>query len=86
MPHQSCSSNSAIRVSNLDLTDRGQPFHRTAPTKDQVLVPETLLKKRKSQEKAREQRSAEIEKRKKVCHIHNQYDSMFCDDTYHYCD
>jgi hypothetical protein len=36
------------------------------PTKDQILVPETLLKKRKSQEKAREQRTAEIEKRKKV--------------------
>merc|ERR1712000_205522 len=38
----------------------------TVPTQDQVLVPETLLKKRKSQEKAREQRSAEIEKRKKA--------------------
>ena len=41
-------------------------LHRTVPTKDQVLVPETLLKKRKSQEKARAERSAEIEKRKKV--------------------
>jgi len=30
------------------------------------LVPETLLKKRKSQEKAREERSAELEKKKKV--------------------
>jgi len=40
--------------------------YRTVPTKDQVLVPETLLKKRKSQEKAREQRNADIEKRKKV--------------------
>jgi len=39
---------------------------RTVPTKDQVLVPETLLKKRKSQEKAREQRNADIDKRKKV--------------------
>ncbi|KAK5089358.1 60S ribosomal protein L7 [Exophiala xenobiotica] len=38
----------------------------TVPTKDQVLVPETLLKKRKSQEKAREQRNADIEKRKKA--------------------
>lgn len=36
------------------------------PTEDQILVPETLLKKRKSQEKAREERSAEVEKRKKV--------------------
>jgi len=39
---------------------------RTVPTKDQILVPETLLKKRKSQEKAREQRNADIEKRKKA--------------------
>jgi large subunit ribosomal protein L7e len=38
----------------------------TVPTADQVLVPETLLKKRKSQEKARAERSAEIEQKKKV--------------------
>jgi hypothetical protein len=43
--------------------------YRTVPTQDQILVPETLLKKRKSQEKAREQRTAEIEKRKKVSNI-----------------
>lgn len=35
-------------------------------TKDQVLVPETLLKKRKAQEKSRERNIAELEKRKKV--------------------
>jgi len=40
--------------------------HRTVPTADQILVPETLLKKRKSQEKAREERSAELEKKKKA--------------------
>jgi hypothetical protein len=40
--------------------------HRSVPTQDQILVPETLLKKRKSQEKAREERSAELEKKKKV--------------------
>jgi large subunit ribosomal protein L7e len=39
------------------------------PTHDQVLVPETLLKKRKSQEKAREGRAAELEKKKKVSPI-----------------
>ena len=44
--------------------------HRTVPTKDQIMVPETLLKKRKSQEKAREARTADIEKRKKVSHTH----------------
>jgi large subunit ribosomal protein L7e len=40
--------------------------HRSVPTADQILVPETLLKKRKSQEKAREERTAELEKKKKV--------------------
>lgn len=39
----------------------------SVPTKDQVLVPETLLKKRKSQEKARAERTAAIEKKKAVC-------------------
>ncbi|KAK6584566.1 hypothetical protein PZA11_002790 [Diplocarpon coronariae] len=38
----------------------------SVPTLDQILVPETLLKKRKSQEKAREERTAELEKKKKV--------------------
>ncbi|KAK3400953.1 60S ribosomal protein L7 [Sordaria brevicollis] len=36
----------------------------SVPTKNDVLVPETLLKKRKSQEKARAERQAEIEKKK----------------------
>jgi len=39
---------------------------RSVATKDQVLVPETLLKKRKAQEKSRERNIAELEKRKKV--------------------
>eukprot|EP01065_Artemidia_motanka_P030837 TRINITY_DN36972_c0_g1_i1.p1 TRINITY_DN36972_c0_g1~~TRINITY_DN36972_c0_g1_i1.p1 ORF type:complete len:272 (+),score=15.83 TRINITY_DN36972_c0_g1_i1:25-816(+) len=38
----------------------------SVPTADQILVPETLLKKRKSQEKARAERSAEVEKKKKA--------------------
>ncbi|KAI1180265.1 60S ribosomal protein l7-like protein [Nemania sp. FL0916] len=37
----------------------------SVPTKDHVLVPETLLKKRKSQEKARAEKTAEIEQKKK---------------------
>ena len=41
-------------------------LHRTVPTEDQILVPETLLKKRKSQEKQREERSAELAQKKKV--------------------
>ncbi|EGD86950.2 60S ribosomal protein L7 [Trichophyton rubrum D6] len=42
------------------------PTSTTVPTQDQVLVPETLLKKRKSQEKARANRTAELEKRRKA--------------------
>ncbi|BCR87156.1 60S ribosomal protein uL30 [Aspergillus chevalieri] len=38
----------------------------TVPTKDQVLVPETLLKKRKSQEQARAVRREELEKKKQA--------------------
>jgi large subunit ribosomal protein L7e len=38
----------------------------TVPTNDQILVPETLLKKRKSQEKARAEKLAEIETKKKA--------------------
>jgi hypothetical protein len=41
-------------------------FHSSVPTQNQVLVPETLLKKRKSQEAARAERRAEAEKTKKV--------------------
>lgn len=40
--------------------------NRTVPTRDEILVPETLLKKRKSQEKARAEKAAELEKKKKV--------------------
>ncbi|KAJ9151980.1 60S ribosomal protein L7 [Pleurostoma richardsiae] len=38
----------------------------TVPTQEQILVPETLLKKRKSQEKARAEKQAEIEKKKQA--------------------
>ncbi|KAH8683362.1 ribosomal protein L30, ferredoxin-like fold domain-containing protein [Tricladium varicosporioides] len=44
----------------------GALLHISVPTADQILVPETLLKKRKSQEKAREEKSAELEKKKKA--------------------
>lgn len=44
----------------------------TVPTNDQILVPETLLKKRKSQEKARAEKSAEADKKKKVSGFHPQ--------------
>lgn len=48
------------------LTSPSLGVYRSVPTEDEILVPETLLKKRKSQEKAREERSAELEKKKKV--------------------
>jgi len=38
----------------------------STPTHDDIMVPETLLKKRKSQEKAREERLTEQKKRKDV--------------------
>ncbi|CAG8955254.1 hypothetical protein HYFRA_00011236 [Hymenoscyphus fraxineus] len=47
-------------------TRRSSSYTISVPTVDQILVPETLLKKRKSQEKAREERSAELEKKKKA--------------------
>lgn len=44
------------------------PNSSSVPSQDQVLVPETLLKKRKSQEAARAERRAEVEAKKKVGH------------------
>lgn len=41
---------------------------RSVPTRNDILVPETQLKKRKSQEKEREAKAAEIQKRKAVSH------------------
>ncbi|KFH41655.1 60S ribosomal protein L7-like protein [Hapsidospora chrysogenum ATCC 11550] len=69
MPRSSCSSRAGAPSPYLS---RGYAGLRTdlscssssVPTKDQVLVPETLLKKRKSQEKARAERTAAIEKKK----------------------
>jgi len=40
--------------------------YRSVPTKNDILVPETILKKRKSQEKEREQRAADLDKKRKV--------------------
>ena len=45
-----------------DYTD----LNSTVPTQEQVLVPETLLKKRKSQEQARAVAREEAEKKKAV--------------------
>lgn len=47
----------------LDLANHN---NSSVPSNDQVLVPETLLKKRKSQEKARAERTAAQEKKKAV--------------------
>lgn len=73
MPHHSCTSLLGVFI-HLNLrTDYADVVEflgvcRSVPTEDEILVPETLLKKRKSQEKAREERSAEVEKKKKVGH------------------
>jgi len=40
------------------------PGYRNVPTQNDILVPETLLKKRKSQEKEREARAAETQKKR----------------------
>lgn len=71
MPHHSCTSLLGVFI-HLNLrTDYADVVEflgvcRSVPTEDEILVPETLLKKRKSQEKAREERSAEVEKKKKA--------------------
>ena len=40
--------------------------YRSVPTKNDILAPETVLKKRKSQEKERELRATETKKKKEV--------------------
>ena len=68
MWHYSCNSYTRRDCCYLrtDYTD----LHSTIPTKDQVLVPETLLKKRKSQEQARAVRREELQKRKDVSYYY----------------
>ena len=46
--------------------DRLTHHYSSIPTKDQILVPETLLKKRKSAEKEASDRAAQRETKKKV--------------------
>jgi hypothetical protein len=41
---------------------------RSVPTQNDILVPETLLKKRKSQEKAREDRAAATKEKRGTHH------------------
>lgn len=64
MSRSSC--NSHRRSSTLVVCGASTNLSRSVPTADQILIPETLLKKRKSQEKARQERTAELEKKKKV--------------------
>ena len=92
MPHSSCNSSLGVLVPfhlGTDHTDfTPSAACRTVPTEDEILVPETLLKKRKSQEKAREERSAELEKKKKVSSVLDTYFQGWevlhdGDDNYH---
>jgi hypothetical protein len=66
MPRFSCNSHSALLLHTNVCGTKRLTSTRSVPTNEQILVPETLLKKRKSQEKAREERAAELEKKKKV--------------------
>ena len=54
---------------------------RSVPTQDQILVPETLLKKRKSQEKERAEKSEQREQKKKV-RLHLPVFNACGDDIY----
>lgn len=57
---------SSLEESFLARADRLTCQYRSVPTKDQILVPETLLKKRKSQEKERAEAAEKRDARKKV--------------------
>ena len=66
-----------VRSPHSKRADRLTYHHRRVPTKDQILVPETLLNKRKSQEKERADKAQEREQKKKVSWL---YISGICDD------
>jgi len=67
MLRYSCNSHSALFFVQFYCMQASRlTWNSSVPTVDQILVPETLLKKRKSQEKAREERAADLQKRKKV--------------------
>lgn len=60
------SSNSMLSLCGTDMVVCS---HSTTPTAEQILVPETLLKKRKASEKTAEERKAAAVERKKVCQL-----------------
>ena len=53
----------AVRWNRSRPTDT---VHRSVPSKNDILVPETLLKKRKSQEKDRAEKATQRDAKKKV--------------------
>ena len=61
--------------------DRLTHHYSSIPTKDQILVPETLLKKRKSAEKEAADKAAQRETRKKVS-LTNPFHLPYGDETY----
>ena len=62
--------------------DRLTHHYSSIPTKDQILVPETLLKKRKSAEKEAADKAAQRETRKKVSPYHSLSHLPYGDETY----
>lgn len=83
----------STRSCSLETVTDSILLNSTVPSKEQVLVPETLIKKRKAQEAARAIRIAALEKRKKVgliCVISifefTFLHYIFYDDTHFPCD
>jgi hypothetical protein len=68
----------SFRTGYTDFSTFSIPKYSSVPTNNQVLIPETLLKKRKSQEQARAARTAELEEKKKVSFGPVSYPRCFC--------
>ena len=49
------------------MTSSNVRIYRTVPTQDEILVPETLLKKRKGQEAKSQEEAAKREEKREVC-------------------
>ena len=79
---RSFDSASSLPYLQITLTCTFIAISRSVATKDQILVPETLLKKRKAQDKSREKNIADLEKRKKVGLLQMSFSAVeFGDDT-----
>ena len=55
--------------------------YSSVPVESEILVPETLLKKRKSQEKERESRAADLKKKREVRYISSKPTTVMIQPT-----